>query len=297
MAVRFSTWEFYLREAGRSLVRNRFMTLASISTVALSLLILGLFLLGAVNLNHIALTLENQVEVSAYLEDELEAEEITAITARVQGLTGVREVKFISKEEALERLKEQFGERKDLLASVEKNNPLRNALEVRTLTPTNVKPVVEELKGLPGVAKVSFKEEIIERLFALTKAIRLAGLAVVLLLVGATIFLISNTIRLTVFARRREISIMKLVGATDWFIRWPFVLEGLCLGLLGSVPALILVVRFYHWLAAGVYQTLPFIPLLHPDSILDRLQLLLVGIGILVGTLGSAISMRRFLRV
>jgi len=120
MAVRFSTWEFYLREAGRSLVRNRFMTLASISTVALSLLILGLFLLGAVNLNHIALTLENQVEVSAYLEDELEAEEITAITARVQGLTGVREVKFISKEEALERLKEQFGERKDLLASVER---------------------------------------------------------------------------------------------------------------------------------------------------------------------------------
>ena len=297
MAVRFSTWEFYLREAGRSLVRNRFMTLASISTVALSLLILGLFLLGAVNLNHIALTLENQVEVSAYLEDELEAEEITAITARVQGLTGVREVKFISKEEALERLKEQFGERKDLLASVEKNNPLRNALEVRTLAPTDVKPVVEELKGLPGVAKVSFKEEIIERLFALTKAIRLAGLAVVLLLVGATIFLISNTIRLTVFARRREISIMKLVGATDWFIRWPFVLEGLCLGLLGSVPALILVVRFYHWLAAGVYQTLPFIPLLHPDSILGRLQLLLVGIGILVGTLGSAISMRRFLRV
>ncbi|MGI6596294.1 MAG: cell division protein FtsX [bacterium] len=95
-------------------MRNRFMTLASISTVALSLLILGLFLLGAVNLNHIALTLENQVEVSAYLEDELEAEEITAITARVQGLTGVREVKFISKEEALERLKEQFGERKDL---------------------------------------------------------------------------------------------------------------------------------------------------------------------------------------
>jgi len=93
--------------------------------------------------------------------------------------------------------------------------------------------VVEELKGLPGVAKVSFKEEIIERLFALTKAIRLAGLAVVLLLVGATIFLISNTIRLTVFARRREISIMKLVGATDWFIRWPFVLEGLCLGLRG----------------------------------------------------------------
>lgn len=273
------------------------MTLASVSTVALSLLILGVFLLGAVNLNNMAVTLESQVEVTAFLEDELKAEEVEVIKGRIQGLDGVREVTFVSKEEALERLKQQFGERKDLLTSVEKNNPLRNAVEVRTLDPTNVKNVVEELKALPGVAKVSFKEEIIDRLFSLTKAIRLVGLAVVVLLVGATIFLISNTIRLTVFARRREISIMKLVGATDWFIRWPFVLEGLCLGLLGSIPAMFLVVRFYHWLAAGVYQTLPFIPMLKPESILGRLQLLLVGIGILVGTLGSAISMRRFLRV
>ncbi|HKM39069.1 MAG TPA: permease-like cell division protein FtsX [bacterium] len=295
--MKFSTWEFYLREAGRSLIRNRFMTLASISTVALSLLILGVFLLGAINLNHIASTLESQVEVSAYLEDELEKEETRAIKERVQGLAGVREVNFVSKEEALTRLKEQFGERQDLLASVEENNPLRNALEVRAETPDDVKSVVAELKKLPGVAKVSFKEEIIERLFALTKAIRLAGLAVVILLVGATIFLISNTIRLTVFARRREINIMKLVGATDWFIRWPFVLEGLCLGVLGSIPALLLVVRFYHWLAASVYETLPFIPLLHPGSVLNRLQLLLLGIGIIVGTLGSTISMRRFLRV
>ncbi|HHV08646.1 MAG TPA: ABC transporter permease [Firmicutes bacterium] len=295
--MRFSTWEFYIREACRSLARNRFMTLASVSTVALSLLILGVFLLGAVNLNNMAVTLESQVEVTAFLEDELKAEEVEVIKGRIQGLDGVREVTFVSKEEALERLKQQFGERKDLLTSVEKNNPLRNAVEVRTLDPTNVKNVVEELKALPGVAKVSFKEEIIDRLFSLTKAIRLVGLAVVVLLVGATIFLISNTIRLTVFARRREISIMKLVGATDWFIRWPFVLEGLCLGLLGSIPAMFLVVRFYHWLAAGVYQTLPFIPMLKPESILGRLQLLLVGIGILVGTLGSAISMRRFLRV
>ncbi|MGI6129626.1 MAG: permease-like cell division protein FtsX [bacterium] len=295
--MRFSTWEFYLREAGRSLVRNRFMSLASISTVALSMLILGVFLLGAVNLNNIAETLENQVEVTAYLDESLEPEEITATTDRVRGLDGVREVKFVSKEEALERLKEQFGERRDLLTSVEKNNPLRNSLEVSTVNPADVKLVVQDLKAMPAVAKVSFKEEIIDRLFSFTKAIRLAGLAVVILLVAATVFLISNTIRLTVFARRREINIMKLVGATDWFIRWPFVLEGLCLGLLGSVPAVLLVIRFYHWLTASIYQTLPFIPLLAPDVVLGRLQLILLGIGVLVGATGSAISMRRFLRV
>ncbi len=295
--MRFSTWEFYLREAGRSLIRNRFMSLASISTVALSLVILGVFLLGAVNLNNVAGTLENQVEVTAFLDEKLQAEEIAAVTARIKNLDGVREVNYVSKEEALERLKEQFGERRDLLDSVEKNNPLRNAVEVRTKTPDDVKTVVQELKAMPAVAKVSFKEEIIDRLFKFTKAIRLVGLAVVILLVGATIFLISNTIRLTVFARRREINIMKLVGATDWFIRWPFVLEGMCLGLVGSLPAAILVARFYRWLTASVYQTLPFIPLLPPDAVLGRMQLLLVGIGILVGAIGSAISMRRFLQV
>ncbi|MDK2856780.1 MAG: cell division transport system permease protein [Bacillota bacterium] len=295
--MRLSTWEFYLRETGRSLMRNRLMSLASISTVALSLLILGLFLLGAVNLNHIASTLENQVEVTAYLDDKLSPAANKELTEQVRKLPGVREATFVSKEEALERLKEQFGERRDLLAAVEKNNPLRNAVEVRTLTPQDVKPVVEELKKLPGVAKVSFKEEIIERLFALTRAIRYVGLGIAVLLIGGTVFLISNTIRLTVFARRREIGIMKLVGATDWFIRWPFLLEGICLGLIGSLPAVILVGRFYRWLAANVYSTLPFIPLLSPAQVLGRLSLLLVGLGILVGGLGSAISVRRFLRV
>ncbi|BCV25464.1 permease-like cell division protein FtsX [Gelria sp. Kuro-4] len=295
--MRFSTWEFYLRETGRSLVRNRLMSLASISTVALSLLILGVFLLGVANLNHIAGTLENQVEVTAYLDDKVSGAAQVELIDQVKGLPGVREARFVSKEEALQRLKEQFGERRDLLAAVEKNNPLRNAVEVRTLTPGDVKPVVEELKKLPGVAKVSFKEEIIERLFALTRAIRYAGLGIVLLLVAGTVFLISNTIRLTVFARRREISIMKLVGATDWFIRWPFLLEGLCLGFIGSLPAVLLVVRFYAWLAANVYTTLPFVPLLAPGDLLGRLSLLLVGLGLLVGGLGSAISVRRFLRV
>lgn len=295
--MRLSTWEFYVREAARSLVRNRLMTLASISTVALSLLILGVFLLGAVNLNHIADTLESQVEVTAYLDDKLTDTQTAELAARVKELPGVREATFVSKDEALERLKEQFGERRDLLTAVEKNNPLRNAVEVRTVTPEDVKPVVEELKALPGVAKVSFKEEIITRLFALTRAIRYAGFAVALLLVGATVFLISNTIRLTVFARRREIAIMKLVGATDWFIRWPFLLEGLALGFIGSLPAIALVSRFYSWLTANVYATLPFIPLLNPAEVLGRLSLLLLGLGILVGGLGSTISVRRFLRV
>jgi cell division transport system permease protein len=278
-------------------MRNRLMSLASMSTVALSLLILGLFLLGAVNLNHIASTLENQVEVTAYLDDALSPADNEKLTEEVRNIPGVREATFVSKEEALERLKEQFGERRDLLAAVEKNNPLRNAVEVRTLTPQDVKPVVEELKKLPGVAKVSFKEEIIERLFALTRAIRYVGLGIAILLIAGTVFLISNTIRLTVFARRREIAIMKLVGATDWFIRWPFLLEGICLGFIGSLPALLLVGRFYRWLAANVYSTLPFIPLLSPDQVLGHLSLLLMGLGILVGGLGSAISVRRFLRV
>ncbi|MGB4553842.1 MAG: FtsX-like permease family protein, partial [bacterium] len=110
-------------------------------------------------------------------------------------------------------------------------------------------------------------------------------------------FLISNTIRLTVFARRREIGIMKLVGATDWFIRWPFILEGILLGVLGTLVSVLILRRLYDWVVASIYSSLPFIPVIPPEGIMQPLILLLFGLGFFVGAFGSLVSLRRFLRV
>ncbi len=295
--MRLSTWEFYIRETLLSLRRNSLMSLASISTVALSFLILGLFVLLVVNLNHMADTLEAQVEIAAYLDSELEEAEIARIAREIKALPGVKESEFVSREEALDRLREQFGERQDLLDSVEEMNPLRHSFEIKAEEAEQVKVVAQEVGRIEGVAEVKYRQEVVERLFSLTRSIRIAGLVLVVLLLMATVFLISNTIRLTVFARRREIGIMKLVGATDWFIRWPFILEGILLGVLGTLVSVLILRRLYDWVVASIYRSLPFIPVIPPEGIMQPLILLLFGLGFFVGAFGSLVSLRRFLRV
>lgn len=295
--MRFSTWEFYIRETLLSLRRNSLMSLASISTVALSFLILGLFVLLVVNLDYMADTLEAQVEIAAYLDPELEEGEIARIAEQIESLPGVRESDFVSRDEALDRLRKQFGERQDLLDSVEEMNPLRHSFEIRAEEAEQVKVIAREIGGIEGVAEVKYRQEVVERLFSLTRSIRMGGLVLVLLLLMATVFLISNTIRLTVFARRREIGIMKLVGATDWFIRWPFILEGILLGILGTLVSLLVLTRLYNWVVASIYSSLPFVPVVSPEGIIKPLSLLLLGLGFIVGAFGSLVSLRRFLRV
>ena len=297
MPMRISTWEFYVREALLSLRRNGLMSIASISTVALSFLILGLFVLLVFNLNHMAGTLESQVEVAAYLDPGLEDDAYIGIAQQIKEIPGVKESVFVSRDEALDRLRVQFGDRQDLLDSVEDMNPLRHSFEVKAQEPEDVKVIAEEIARLGGIADVKYQQELVERLFNLTRSIRIAGLVVVILLILATVFLISNTIRLTVFARRREIGIMKLVGATDWFIRWPFILEGIMLGLLGTLICTQVLNRFYYWFVASVYSSLPFVPVVSPADTLKMLTLFLFGLGLLVGTFGSLVSLRRFLRV
>lgn len=295
--MRISTWEFYIREALLSLRRNGLMSIASVSTVALSLLILGLFVLLVFNLNYMAGTLESQVEVAAYLDPELEDGTHVGIARQIREIPGVKESVFVSRDEALDRLRVQFGERQDLLDSVEDMNPLRHSFEVKAEGPEDVKVIAEKIGRLEGIADVKYQQELVERLFNLTRSIRIAGLVVVVLLILATVFLISNTIRLTVFARRREIGIMKLVGATDWFIRWPFILEGILLGFLGTLICTQILNRFYYWFAASVYSSLPFVPVVSPADTLQLLTLFLFGLGLVVGTFGSLVSLRRFLRV
>lgn len=296
--MRLATCEFYLREALLSLRRNRLMTVAAIMTVAVSFLILGLFVLLVNNLNYMAGTLEAQVEIAAFVDPERPQSQIRRLEESIDEIPGVKESQFVSQDEALERLREQFGESEGLLAAVDEMNPLRHSFEVTVEEPEQVETVADEIAALNGVEEVRYQQEVVERLFTLTNSIRIGGLAVVAALLLATTFLISNTIRLTVFARRREISVMKLVGATDWFIRWPFILEGVFLGLLGTLVSVVVLNRVYAWLAATVDRTIPFLPLVSPqDETTFYLSYVLLGLGIAVGAFGSIFSLRRFLQV
>lgn len=303
------SWFYSLRQALSSMTQGGLMSLASMATVAVSLLVLSVIMLMAVNLEYMATTVEAQVEIRAYLctgsdadkpcpsgQDLTTAEKQQLLTG-VRSVPGVNEAVYVSKEEALERLREQFKEQKDILEGLEESNPLRDALEIKAAEPTQVESVATSVRGMAGVADVDYGRETVERLLKVTHAIRVGGLALVLLLLIATVLTISNTIRLAVYAKRREISIMKLVGATDWFIRRPFMLEGIFLGGIGALVSMLATGAGYRWVARFLHENVPFLPIVSPDQVINNLTIGLLLLGGVLGAVGSAVSLRRFLKV
>lgn len=295
--MKIRTWEYFLREVFISLKRNSWMSFASISTVALSLLILGMFITMVLNLNNMAAHLESQVQISVYLEDELETDEIKDLGRRISRLDGVDEIRYIPKAEAMEDFRQRLGDQQTMLDALEDTNPLPNAYEVTFHEPEQVKKAAALIGEYDGVENAKYSQDIIDQLFEITKLIRILGFVVIVFLAFATIFIISNTIRLTVFARRKEIGIMKYVGATDWFIRWPFLMEGMTLGFVGAVFSVVVLRNVYSALTAKIYDALAFLPLLPEQPFLDELTVVMLIIGTSIGALGSTISLKRFLKV
>lgn len=297
MAMSFSTKEYFVRETYKSIRRNGFMSFASISTVAVSLLVLGMFLLIFLNTNNLAKYLESQVQISVYMLDEANQEDLAAVEEKLQAYEGVEKVTFISKEEAFTKFQERLGDQQQLLDSLGSDNPFPNYFDVQVDSPERIKELTPQINELPKVETAKFGQEVVENLFQLTKVLRFGGIMLVVFLSMATLFIISNTIRLTVFARRKEVLIMKYVGATDWFIRWPFLLEGMTLGFLGAVIANILINIIYSGIQGKIHATLAFLPLLPAYPLLHYVSVFLLIAGTCIGALGSYISLRKFLRV
>ena len=295
--MRFSTKQYFIKETYKSIRRNGFMSFASISTVAVSLLVLGMFLMIFLNTNNLAQYLENQVQISVYMQDSATDKELASVKDKLTKMPGVVKVTQVSKQEALERFRKRLGDQDQLLNSLGKENPFPNSFEVQVDNPERIKVLTPQIGQLNKVETAKFGQEVVEHLFQLTKILRFGGILLVVFLAMATLFIISNTIRLTVFARRKEVIIMKYVGATDWFIRWPFILEGMTLGFFGAVVAFILINSIYSGLLTRIHATLAFLPLLPTSPLLFYVDLFLLAAGTGIGALGSYISVRKFLRV
>jgi cell division transport system permease protein len=272
------------------------LNFAAVGTTAVSLFILGFAVLLVINTNFIAGSVESNVEIRAYLNDGVTGDAITTLQTQIQAIPEVKDVRFISKDEALADLGQQFGQNGQLQESLGGSNPLPNSLEVRTTDPLDVDGVANLISSLPGVDQVRYGQGVVDKLFQLTYWIRLVGLTIVVLIGLCAIFLIATTIRLTMFARRREIGIMKLVGATDWYVRWPFLLEGIILGAAGSLIAIAVLFFSYRTLASKITAAMPFLPLMNSSLVLLQLFGGLLAAGIGLGVIGSLISLHRYLQ-
>lgn len=273
------------------------MTVASITSVMAAMLILGLFLILVLNVNTMANQVESQLELKAFLNDNLTKEQIDRIGSNIKSLEGVASVTFESKEQALENFKKQLGDKSYLLEGLEKDNPLPQSYIVKVKNANMMKDISHKIKQINGVDKVSYGQDVVEKLLGIIKIIRVVGLSIILILFVISIVIISNTIKLGVYARRKEISIMKYIGATDWFIRWPFLIEGIILGLLGALISVTILALIYDYAANLINSRLIVFELLPVDKIVGDITLYFSVIGAIIGALGSGISIKRFLNV
>lgn len=295
MQLRMALYVF--QEAFRSLRRNGWLNFAAAGTTAVSLFVLGIAVLLVVNTNYISKTVESNVEIMAYLDRGLDQNDLKAIRTQIEATPGVKEVRFISKEEALATLAKRFGKESKLKESLGGTNPLPDAFRIRMSEPRQVASAAASINRLPGVEKVRYGQGVVEKMFKLTAWIRLISMVVMGLLGVCSVFLIATTIRLTMFARRREISIMKWVGATDWFVRWPFLLEGMILGAAGALVAVAVLGFSYSALTGKLQEVLAFLPVVRDYRVLIHLFEGLFTAGIGLGLVGSFISVHRYLRV
>lgn len=295
--MKIQTIQYYLREVFLSMIRNRWMTFASIGTVAVSLFVLGVFLVLVMNVNKMAAALESQVQISVYISDSLSADEVKDIDRIISSMKSVKSVDYVPREEALKILQERLGDNKKILDALGESNPLPNSFQVTVNSATDVKKTAAAIDDLYGVDEVKYGQDVAANLFELTHLMRFFGLILMALLLGATIFIISNTIRLTVFARRKEIAIMKYVGATDWFIRWPFILEGIALGIIGGGVSALALRSFYAATINKIYESLAFFPMIEQYPFMNYVTIALCIAGVLIGILGSTVSLKRFMEV
>ncbi|HHW28187.1 MAG TPA: ABC transporter permease [Syntrophomonadaceae bacterium] len=287
---------YIFQEVGRSLIRNSLLNFAAVGTTAISLFVLGVGVLLVINTNEIAKTIESDIEIMVYMRHNLAEEDALTLEPLIDNISGVQETTFISRDEALKSLVKQFGD--EVEESVGEENPLPDTIKVKISDPREVNKIAAEIEDLPGVESVRYGgQDFVKKLFSLTNWVRIIGLLLITLLGFCGIFLIATTTRLTIFARRREINIMKYVGATDWFVRWPFLLEGIILGFFGALLAVGVLYFSYGALIAKIQETISFLPLVNSSAVLFRIFEGLLAIGIVMGAVGSTFSVRRYLRV
>jgi cell division transport system permease protein len=289
---------YFVSETATNLRRNLLMSIAAISTVAISLLLLGGVQILSMIVNNVTLSWEARVEISAYLRDDASPGEIQALEEQLSGYSEVEDVTYVSKTQAYAEFKELYRNQPEFYEPIGPDD-LPASLRVKLTDAGYTEEVADRIEGAPAVEDVRFGGEIIKRLLQVNSLLRTITLAMSLVLMIASAALIANTIRLAIYARRDEIGIMKLVGATNWFIRIPFMLEGVFAALVGAIVSSAIVVAADALLFSRMGEAVAFLGPVFTFSAgeIASVLLLLVAVGCVVGLVGSTLALRRFLEV
>ena len=296
---------YFFKQSIQGFARNLSTTLGSIVTIFLSLFIIGAFLVGATVIENIVKSVESEVSITAYVADKAAEADIAAAQDYIKGLDGVSSVSFTTKDQALERFKEMSTNASivDELGS----NPLPASIDIELSDPQKVEEVAKQIEASDQFKKIcdekdpadslKYGQRTVERLFSVTKYIRYVGIALIVLLVFIALVFINNTIRLAIMARRKEIAIMRLVGASNGFIRGPFLMEGALHAIIGAALAIGCIELIRNLALPRLQASLAFLPITISMNTFLFIYLVLLAAGLVIGLVGSALAMRRYLKV
>lgn len=299
---------YFVRESVQSFRRNWVMSLGAVITIYLSLLIVGASVGSSMIVGQVVRSVEEKVSIRIFLKDGAAPADVDALNKALVGDVRVKDVKYTSKEEALEELKKTtLADSPEIVDQLEVN-PLPASLDVNLKKPQDVNAVVETIKANPGFLKVAdrpdtpekslkYGQQIVNQLFAFTSALRVIGAVFIIMLAVISLIFINNTIRLAIYARRKEIGIMRLVGASNWFIRTPFLLEGVLQSLLGAFLALLTLGSVQWFLLPKLKESISFLPVSLSAGASVQISLILILSGVIIGLAGSAVALRRYLKV
>ena len=298
--MKYNRLGYLIGEGFSNVFKNKKSTGASLMIMCATMIIFGIFLILGENINHFVEQVESAQGIQVFVKNEATQEQIQELGSKLKGINGVNTVEFVSKEDALKQMKERFGDKQSLLDGYEGENNIFTASYVVTLSDLKQsKTVQDQINTFDMVKKITSKDETVSTLINLANGIKIVTGVILVLLVVISIFIIANTIKLTVHSRRKEISIMKYVGATNGFIRWPFMVEGIIIGVVAALISVCLLGVAYNYVAgqaSGMVETIQ-INLLQFSNLFKTLMITYLVLGIGIGTIGSAISMRKYLEV
>ncbi|MGN0261707.1 MAG: permease-like cell division protein FtsX [Eggerthellaceae bacterium] len=299
---------YFIREAFKGFFRNRATALGSVITIFLSLLILGVFSVGAVVVGNVVDSVESKVSITAYVADDAKEKQIDKVESYIEGLDGVASVSFTTKDQALENFKKSMTSNPDIVEQLDGQNPLPASIDVELSEAQEVTAIAEKIAANEDFQKIcdnpddpaeslKYGQKTVDKLFALTNYVRYIGIALIGLLMFIALIFILNNIRLSILARRKEIAIMRLVGASNGFIRGPFSVEGMLHAFVGAALAIGSLQAMRMLALPKLQSALPWLPINVDGSTYLFIYLLLLVAGLLLGLLGSAWAMGRYLKI
>lgn len=295
-AMKINTITYLIGDAFKSLKRNKTISIASVITVFITFIVLGVFTLVAENANLAIAGVEDKIEIQVFLDKDIKLIDQREIQVKLNEQEGVQEVTYESQEQAYNNFKDTTSEGM-LKGYTLENNPFPASYIVKISDVDKVSNIIEQVEGLEGVESIENQQELMNTISSVVRGIRLVGVILFTILVAVSIFLIMNTTKLTVYSRRKEVGIMKFVGATDWFIRWPFIIEGMVIGCIGALLSIIAIFGIYKWIIGVIVSKLLIVHLVSISYVYTTMLWEFALGGIIIGGIASYGALRKFLTV